>query len=420
MRTPMLSVASVFLAGAVVVTGSPEEAVQSSGQLRSWAALERAKTLRLLAGKSGSTEFVSDAVSLLNQVADDNSTQVLVREANFELAEIYEYAEITPPAANSAQNHYLKAAALGSSDALFKLAVLDPLQAATDLSPIRIPSTLTADTYADSDLLQSRSAVQQLSQLKQAAVALNADAAVALAYRYKFGFDVAANCSMAAALYELAVNDGMSQFLSSNYLESEFPRHDVNMRRKSKRVSRNSGTYASLVHDYYQYSAASGNAESQYLLGKLLYSTAIEQLESASQGDPELASLLAEQYVSEDEQLSPFGDARANLEQAHELFVAAAEAGSAEAYTGLGHMYYQVTWRCAGLRVRCVDALTVRVRVTSCAGNTRSSAKRISSQRILLKVCENGISRSVALDLNTSSQSRSPMMLTLDSHLQAA
>ena len=318
--------------------------------------LAEASALRL-ASRGSDTESLEAAVILLKQVAHQNVTES--RDAHYVLGEMYDFGEIWGSSPTLAEHHYLQAASFGSHEALFKLALLDPLQATESLGGVVTSEGGVAQFTGTVDIQQSlgpttgpaaqrRHPVQQLSQYQTAAQAANPDAAIALAYRYKFGVDVVENCSLAATYYEFAVNSGMAEFVHGSLdavsgVESELPawppRHGVQLMKKAKGFSASRNQETTLYHEYYQYSAAGGDAGSQYQLGKLLYNAGVEAATLAATSSHSPSAGRATAGFRDNQAL---GDANSSLKQAFELFMSAAEAGSAEAHAGLGHMYYQV------------------------------------------------------------------------------
>ncbi len=395
----------------VNAAGATEARQQDAASFDAAATLAQASALRLAPGGPDADALVQ-AVALLERVAGQNVTES--RHAHYALAEMYELGEvIAGPGQGKAEHHYLQAAAFGSHEALFKLALLDPLQVTDTLvgalptddgaalaevasaSGAPAPSGATrARASPSSRPSRRRHPVQQLSQYQSAALAANPDAAVALGYRYKYGVDVVANCSLAATYYEFAVNAGMAQFLvggeaggsggSSSWLDSEFPtvgsswhrrQHSVRLFTKSKSFSASRTKQRLIEQEGYYHAAARANPDSQYHLGMLLYAAGIDALallppqqrqqlqrqqqqqqqgtataassSTATGAAPNAAEVTAALLAAlgggggEAEEVAET-TAESLLQQAFELLTLAAEGGSARAHAGLGHMYYQV------------------------------------------------------------------------------
>ena len=320
------------------------------------ATLARAHALRL-SPEGPTTDDLAQAVHLFQHVAQQNVSES--RDAHFALGEMYELGEAVAPSSWFAEHHYVQAAMFGSHEAMFKLALLDPLQTMnahrdvlseessfTEVASRSKPSRSIA--AVDYQKVLRRHAVQQLSQYQTAALAENPDAAIALAYRYKLGVDVVGNCSLSATYYEFAVNTGMAKLLTpgANGIDSEFPRHNVKLLTKAKSFSAAHSQRTSLLQEYYQYSAVGGDPDSEFRLGKLLYVAGIEAMAASSTRSENPAFIAAGVDVEAE---STMGTAESNLNQAFELFTSAAAGGSAEAYAGLGHMFYEVCFMyCAG------------------------------------------------------------------------
>lgn len=317
------------------------------------ATLARAHALRF-SPEGPTPDDLEEAVHLFQHVAQQNVSES--RDAHFALGEMYELGEAVAPSSWFAEHHYVQAAMFGSHEAMFKLALLDPLQTMSahrdvlgeqsSLNEIAKshPNPPRPIAPVDYQKVLRRHAVQQLSQYQTAALAENPDAAVALGYRYKLGVDVVGNCSLSATYYEFAVNTGMAKLLTpgANAIDSEFPRHNVKLLTKTKSFSAAHSQHNSLLQEYYQYSAAGGDPDSEFRLGKLLYVAGIEAMAStrgSTSSDNSPAFIAA--GVGADAE-STMGTAESNLNQAFELFTSAAAGGSAEAYSGLGHMFYEV------------------------------------------------------------------------------
>ena len=413
-RLPFLSVAFViaiicvafprcFVHAGVRVDTTNNNGVADGGD-ETTALLAQASALRI-AGSADPADM-TQAFNLFKRVADQNVSES--REAHYALAEMYEQGEVVDRSSRGrlglAEHHYLQAASFGSHQALFKLALLDPIHTTDRLTAARPPipppaaATVTATAVVekqaeagaagagaeasaaaaaaaptaapggsgDGNIIAAgarRNPVQQLSQYQTAALAANPDAAVALGYRYKFGVDVVANCSLAATYYEFAVNAGMAQFLSADtgrQLDSEYPttanKHSVGLLTKTKSFtsvfSSSRPRLSARMEEYYQYSAIKGDPDAMYRLGKLLYSTAADLLSSpptaaattaaTSSSFPGMNLGMGTGMGMGGDDDNPLTDASASFKQAFELFVMAADGGSAEAHAGLGHMYYEV------------------------------------------------------------------------------